>query len=171
MLTVGERFPSFRLCAVRGGAEELGLETAFVDVSDADEGGRWKLFLFWPKDFSPVSPPEIAAFGRLAADFAERGTVIYGASTDSEFAHLHWRMSHPELRDLPFAMISDIRRDLSSELGILDRVEGVSLRALFLLDPEGLIRFVSVGDVSVSRNPQEVLRVLEELQGEPEPPG
>ena len=168
MLTVGDRFPSFRLSAVRGGPEGLDADIAFADVSDSDESGRWKLFFFWPKDFSPVCPTEIAAFGRLAAEFAERGAVIYGASTDNEFAHLNWRLHHPDLRDLPFAMLSDIRRDLAGACGILDKVEGVALRATFLVDPEGTVRFASANDTSVSRNPQEVLRVLDALRTDPE---
>jgi len=70
----------------------------------------------------------------------------------------------PILKALPFPMLSDIRRELSSALGILDQTEGVALRATFIVDPEGIIRFVSVNDLSVGRNPQEVLRVLDALQ-------
>lgn len=164
MLTVGDRFPSFRLSAVLGGPEGLDAETAFVDVADTDESGRWKLFFFWPKDFSPVCPTELAALARLAGDFAERNATIYGVSTDSEFAHLHWRLHHPDLRDLSFLMVSDIRRDLSSACGILDKVESVALRATFLVDPEGVVRFASCNDMAVGRNPQEVLRVLDALR-------
>lgn len=168
MLTVGDKFPSFRLSAVRGGPEGLDADTAFADVSDTDESGRWKLFFFWPKDFSPVCTTEIAALGRLAADFTERGAVIYGASTDSEFAHLHWRLHHPDLRDLPFAMLSDMRRDLAAACGILDKIESVALRATFLVDPEGTVRFAAANDMAVSRNPQEVLRVLDALRTDAE---
>ena len=85
-------------------------------------------------------------------------------STDSEFVHLAWRQTHTDLKPLPFAMLADIKRELSTELGILDKGEGVCLRATFIVDPEGIIRFVSVNDLSVGRNPQEVLRVLDALQ-------
>src|SRR5690606_12157676 len=87
-----------------------------------------------------------------------------GVSTDSEYVHLAWRNTHPDLADLPFPMVSDIKRELSSALGILDRNEGVALRATFIVDPQGIIRFVTVNDLSVGRNPQEVLRVLDALQ-------
>ena len=70
----------------------------------------------------------------------------------------------PTCKSLPFAMLADIKRELSSALGILDKNEGVALRATFIVDPEGIIRFVSVNDLSVGRNPQEVLRVLDALQ-------
>ena len=78
--------------------------------------------------------------------------------------HLAWRQNHPDLKALPFPMLADLKRELSQSLGILDKAEGVCLRATFIVDPEGIIRFVSVNDLSVGRNPQEVLRVLDALQ-------
>ena len=72
--------------------------------------------------------------------------------------------NHPDLKDLPFPMLSDIKRELSSTLGILDENAGVSQRATFIVDPQNVIRFVYVTDLSVGRNPQEVLRVLDALQ-------
>ncbi len=78
--------------------------------------------------------------------------------------HLAWRQNHADLKQLPFPMLADIKRELSAALGILDKQEGVALRATFIVDPEGVIRFVSVNDLSVGRNPQEVLRVLDALQ-------
>ena len=119
---------------------------------------------FWPKDFTFVCPTEIAAFGKLNKAFNERDAVVYGVSTDSEFVHLAWRQNHADLKAPPFAMLADIKRELSQELGILDKAEGVCLRATFIVDPDGIIRFVSVNDLSVGRNPQEVLRVLDALQ-------
>ena len=89
---------------------------------------------------------------------------MLGFSTDSEFVHLTWRRSHEDLKNLPFPMLADIKRELSMSLGILDKTEGVCLRATFIVDPENVIRFVSVNDLSVGRNPQEVLRVLDALQ-------
>ena len=164
MLTVGDRFPSFKLTAVEGGPKGLDLKTAFTTVTEADEAGKWKLVFFWPKDFAFVCPTEIVAFGRLAREFEDRNAIIYGVSTDSEFAHMNWRIHHADLKDLPFPMLADIKRELSESCGILDRQEGVALRATFLVDPEGIIRHVGVNDLSVGRNPQEVLRVLDALQ-------
>ncbi|WP_430321733.1 redoxin domain-containing protein, partial [Salmonella enterica] len=82
-------------------------------------------------------------------DFNDRDAVVYGVSTDSEFVHLAWRNNHADLKDLPFAMLADIKRELSSALSILDKNEGVCLRATFVVDPEGIIRFASVNDLSV----------------------
>ena len=160
MLTVGDKFPSFDLNAV----VDIDPAKAFERITDKSNAGKWKIVFFWPKDFTFVCPTEIAAFGKLNGDFADRDAVIYGVSTDSEFVHLAWRQNHADLKALPFPMLADIKRDLSSAFGILDKQEGVALRATFIVDPEGVIRFASVNDLSVGRNPQEVLRVLDALQ-------
>jgi len=160
MLTVGDRIPAFDLQAVVSTEQDR----AFARLTDQSDAGKWKIVFFWPKDFTFVCPTEIAAFGRLNSEFNDRDAVVYGVSTDSEFVHLAWRRSHPDLEDLPFPMLADIKRELSQALGILDRKEGVALRATFIVDPEGVIRFVSVNDLNVGRNPQEVLRVLDALQ-------
>jgi len=162
MLTIGDNFPSFDLKAV----VSTDAKTAFKQVSDKSDAGKWKVVFFWPKDFTFVCPTEIAAFGKLNKAFNERDAVVYGVSTDSEFVHLAWRQNHADLKALPFAMLADIKRELSQELGILDKAEGVCLRATFIVDPDGIIRFVSVNDLSVGRNPQEVLRVLDALQND-----
>lgn len=162
MLGVGEKFPEFRLKAV----VSTDRKNAFKEITSEDYQGDWKVYFFWPKDFTFVCPTEIAAFGKLNREFADRDTQILGGSTDSEFVHLAWRNNHEDLRDLPFPMLSDIKRELCEELGILDPNEGVAQRATFIVDPEGVIRFVSVNDLNVGRNPQEVLRVLDALQSD-----
>jgi peroxiredoxin (alkyl hydroperoxide reductase subunit C) len=96
--------------------------------------------------------------------FLERDAQVLGASVDSEFVHWAWRNQHPDLKDLPYPMLSDIKHELSAALGILDPKAGVSQRATFIVDPENVIRFVYVTDLSVGRDPQEVLRVLDALQ-------
>jgi peroxiredoxin (alkyl hydroperoxide reductase subunit C) len=160
MLIIGDKFPAFDLKAV----VSTDPKKAFTQITDKSDEGKWKVVFFWPKDFTFVCPTEIAAFGKLNGDFNDRDAVVYGVSTDSEFVHLAWRQNHEDLRDLPFPMLADIKRELSTALGVLDKNEGVALRATFIVDPEGIIRFVSVNDLSVGRNPQEVLRVLDALQ-------
>ena len=160
MLTIGDRFPTFKAKAVV--SQEKGKE--FIELTDGTYEGNWKVYFFWPKDFTFVCPTEIAAFGKLERDFADREAQVLGVSTDSEYVHLAWRGSHPDLKDLPFPMVADLKRELSSALGVLDKHEGVALRATFIVDPQDVIRFVSVNDLSVGRNPAEVLRVLDALQ-------
>ena len=160
MLGIGQHFPDFSLT----GVVSNDLNAAFRPLDQDSFPGKWKVVFFWPKDFTFVCPTEIAAFGKLNGDFNDRDAVLYGVSTDSEFVHLAWRRDHADLKALPFAMLADIKRELSQALGILDKAEGVALRATFIVDPEGVIRFVSVNDLSVGRNPAEVLRVLDALQ-------
>ena len=160
MLTIGDKFPAFDLKAV----VSTDPKTAFTQITSESDKGKWKIVFFWPKDFTFVCPTEIAAFGKLNKDFNERDAVVYGVSIDSEFVHLAWRQNHADLKTLPFAMLADIQRELSAALGVLDKNEGVALRATFIVDPEGIIRFVSVNDLSVGRNPAEVMRVLDALQ-------
>ena len=160
MLTIGDRFPSFQAKAVV--SRESGKE--FAELSEQSFPGQWKVYFFWPKDFTFVCPTEIAAFGRLNQEFADRGAQVIGASTDNEYVHLAWRNHHKDLENLPFPMLADLKRELSQALGILDKQEGVALRATFIVDPDGIIRFVSVNDLNTGRNPQEVLRVLDALQ-------
>ena len=160
MLTVSQSFPAYELTGVVSSDPATAFQTFRHDGSP----GRWQVIFFWPMDFTFVCPTEIAAFGKLNGDFDDRDAVIYGVSTDSEYVHLAWRQNHADLKALPFPMLADIKRELSQAFGVLDRQEGVALRATFVVDPQGVIRFVSVNDLSVGRNPQEVLRVLDALQ-------
>jgi len=160
MLTVGDRFPEYRLQAVVGPEKAEELE----ELTHDSFPGKWRVVFFWPMDFTFVCPTEIAAFGRRNRDFADRDAQVLGASTDTQYVHLAWRKSHADLKGLPFPMLADTKRELSSALGILHREEGVALRATFIVDPQGIIRFASVNDLSVGRNVDEVLRVLDALQ-------
>ena len=160
MLTVGDRLPSFSLEAV------VGLESGkqFQRLTEASHPGKWLVLFAWPKDFTFVCPTEIAAFGREHAEFTERDAQLLGLSVDSEYVHLAWRNHHPDLKDLPFPMLADIKRELSTALGILHKDAGVPLRATFIVDPQGVIRFACANDLSVGRSVDEVLRVLDALQ-------
>src|ERR1043166_3476432 len=164
MLTVGDAFPQFNLTGVAGGPAGMDIKTGFKNYNNASDKGKWKVVFFWPKDFTFVCPTEIVEFGKLNKQFNERDAVVYGVSTDSEFVHHAWRTHHAEFKTLPFAMLADIKRELSQALGILDREAGVALRATFVVDPNGIIQFASVNSLNVGRNVEEVLRVLDALQ-------
>jgi lipoyl-dependent peroxiredoxin subunit C len=160
MLTVGDKFPEFKMKAL----VSLDLANAFKDYSSADIAGKWAVIFFWPKDFTFICPTEIVAYDKLFGDFEDRDAVLLGASTDNEFVHHAWRTHHADLNGLKTPMLADIRKDLSRALGILDKDEEVALRATFVVDPDGIIRSVQVNDLSVGRNPQETLRTLDALQ-------
>lgn len=160
MLGVGQKFPPFNLKAT----VSTDPKTAFIDVNNQTYKGKWLVVFFYPKDFTFVCPTEIKAFGDLNGKFIERDAQVLAGSTDSEFVHMAWRTHKEELKDLPFPMLADIKRELTTALGILDPNEGVAQRATYVVDPEGVIRHVSVYDLSVGRNPQEILRTLDALQ-------
>ena len=160
MLGVGKKFPSFKLKAVVSNDPHTGI----TEYSSDRLKGKWGIVFFYPKDFTFVCPTEIKAFGDLNKEFVAREAQVLTASTDNEFVHLAWRSQKEELKDLPFPMLSDLKRDLSTQLGILDEEEGVAQRATFIVDPEGIIRHVSVYDLNVGRNAKEILRTLDALQ-------
>jgi peroxiredoxin (alkyl hydroperoxide reductase subunit C) len=160
MLGIGQKFPQFSLT----GVVSSDLKSAFQPLTQDSFPGKWQVVFFWPKDFTFVCPTEIAAFGKLDREFKARDAQILGVSIDSEFVHLAWRRDKEELQNLPFPMLADIKRELTTQLGILDPEAGVAQRATYIVDPQGVIRFVYVTDLNVGRNPEEVLRVLDALQ-------
>ena len=165
MLGVGEKFPEFNLTATSPQKlSEIDIDNVFIDVTEKSYPEKWLVVFFYPKDFTFVCPTEIAAFGDMVEEFKDRDAQVLGGSTDSEFVHWAWRKHQKELKDLPFPLLADIKRELTSALGILDKEAGVAQRATFIVDPNGIIRYVSVNDLSVGRNPKEVLRTLDALQ-------
>jgi peroxiredoxin (alkyl hydroperoxide reductase subunit C) len=160
MLTIGDRVPEFRLQA----AVSLEKGKEFAEITQASYPGKWLVLFAWPLDFTFVCPTEIAEFGRRNAEFRERDAQVLGLSCDSQYVHLAWRQNHPDLRNLPYPMLADLKRELCGALGILHKQEGIPLRATFLVDPQGVIRYASVHDLSVGRNVDEVLRTLDALQ-------
>jgi peroxiredoxin (alkyl hydroperoxide reductase subunit C) len=160
MLTVGDEFPAYKLQAVT--STDKGKE--FETITHESHPGQWRVVFFWPMDFTFICPTEIAEFGKREGDFADRDAQVLGASTDTHFVHLAWRKNHPDLARLPFPMLADTKRELATELGILHKQDGVALRATFIVDPQNVIRWASVNDLSVGRNVDEVLRVLDALQ-------
>ncbi len=159
-VTVGSKFPEFNKKSVV--SIEKGKE--FYNISNDDINGKWAVMFWWPKDFTFVCPTEIAEFNGKYEDFQDRDTVLLGASTDSEFVHLAWRNDHDDLRGLKFPMLADTSKSLAEELGILEENEKIAYRATFIIDPDGIVRWVNINDLSVGRNVDEVLRVLDALQ-------
>jgi alkyl hydroperoxide reductase subunit AhpC len=151
MLIVGDAFPDFNLTAVTGSDHTKD----FHSVS---------LFFFWPKDFTFVCPTEIVGFGNLHKEFKACDAELIGASTDSDFVHAAWRTHHAQLKACTFPWLADIKKELSSALGILHAGAGIANRATFIVDPDNVIRYVEMTELSVGRNPKETLRVLQALQ-------
>ncbi len=161
-LSVGSQFPEFKKKAVV--SIEKGKEFQEITNEAYQASSKWMVMFWWPKDFTFVCPTEIAEFNKSAGEFDDRDTVLIGASTDSEFVHLAWRHDHNDLRDLKFPMLADTSKSLAEGLGILEADEKIAYRATYIVDPQGIIRWLNVNDLSVGRNVAEVLRVLDALQ-------
>lgn len=167
LLTIGDQFPAYKVTALIGGdlSKVNGPDELFTTITSDDYAGKWRVVFFWPKDFTFICPTEIAAFGKLNDEFADRDAQVLGVSTDNEFVHYNWRVTHEDLKTLPFPMLSDLNRDLVRDTGVLN-ADGVADRATFIVDPNNEIQFVSVTAGSVGRNVDEVLRVLDALQSD-----
>ncbi|MCW5605726.1 MAG: peroxiredoxin [Burkholderiales bacterium] len=166
MKTIGDKLEAFSVTGVKPGFnqhEEKG-ESAFETLTEKSFPGKWKIIYFWPKDFTFVCPTEIAAFAALARDFADRDAVLLGGSTDNEFCKLGWRRDHKDLKGLNHWSFADVTGSLVDQLGVREKAAGVALRATFIVDPDNVIQHVSVNNLNVGRNPQEVLRILDGLQ-------
>jgi lipoyl-dependent peroxiredoxin subunit C len=161
-LSLGSKFPEFKKTAVV--SIEKGKEFYELSSEELKASGKWTVMFWWPKDFTFVCPTEIAEFNKHYQDFVDRDAILIGASTDSEFVHAAWRRDHEDLRGLQFPMLADTSKSLADELGILTADEKVAYRATFIMDQDGIVRWVSLYDLNVGRNVKEVLRVLDALQ-------
>jgi len=160
LLGIGEKFPDFSLPACV--SIEKGKE--FKTITSNDLRSKWSVVFFWPLDFTFVCPTEIAEFNKELRAFKDRDAIVLGGSTDSQFVHLAWRQNHADLKNLGYPMLADNKKELTEALGILHRDEKVPLRATYIIDPDGVIRWVSVNDLKVGRNVKEVIRTLDALQ-------
>lgn len=168
MLGVGDQVPEFKVTGVKPGFnkhEENG-ESAFEDITENSFSGQWKVFFFYPKDFTFICPTEIAEFARLNDEFKKRNAVVLGGSTDNEFCKLAWRREHASLNRLNQWAFADTNGSLVDGLGVRHPESGVALRATFIVDPDNVIQHVSVNGLNVGRNPGETLRILDALQAE-----
>ncbi|MEY4548841.1 MAG: hypothetical protein RL685_5036 [Pseudomonadota bacterium] len=159
MINPGQPFPHFSTSA----CVSLTDGKEFATVNSADYSGKWIVLYTYPKDFTFVCPTEIAEFDRQRSALEQRGAVLLGGSTDNEYSHLAWRKSEEMLKGIghPLLFISPA---IANSLGLLHPVAGVALRATFIVDPKGVVRFASSQDLSAGRNVEEVVRVLDALQ-------
>lgn len=166
MLGVGDQLPDFEIIGVKPGFnnhEENG-QSAFEAITETSFEGKWKVFYFYPKDFTFVCPTEISEFAKLNSEFADRDCVVLGGSSDNEFCKLAWRREHADLNKLDQWSFADTNGSLIDGIGIRDYDAGVCLRATVIVDPHNVIQHISVNSLGVGRNPAEVLRILDALQ-------
>jgi alkyl hydroperoxide reductase subunit AhpC len=169
MKTVGDKLEKFAITGVKPGQPE----DAYFTITDQSFEGKWKVIVYYPKDFTFVCPTEIVAYDKLAQDFADRDAVLLTGSTDNEFCKTAWQNAHADLKKITHTQFADTQRwnletgenlNLIEQLGVFYAPAGAALRATFIVDPDNVIQHVTVNNLNVGRSPEETLRVLDALQ-------
>jgi peroxiredoxin (alkyl hydroperoxide reductase subunit C) len=164
MKTVGDKLESFVITGVKPGQPN----EPFFDITEESFPGKWKIIVYYPKDFTFVCPTEIVAYDKLFQDFEDRDAVLLTGSTDNEFCKVSWQNSHVDLKKIKHIQFADTSRDweksLIEQLGVFYEPAGAALRATFIVDPDNVIQHVTVNNLNVGRSPEETLRVLDALQ-------
>jgi alkyl hydroperoxide reductase subunit AhpC len=151
---IGKPAPEFRAQAyVDGEIKEIAL---------TDYRGKWVVLFFYPLDFTFVCPTEIQGFDQHLADFQKLNAQVLGCSVDSVYSHKEW--SQGALGKLNYPLLSDISHRISRDYGVLIEEKGISLRGAFIIDPQGVLRSYVVNDLSVGRNVEEIVRILQAFQ-------
>ena len=132
-------------------------------VSLEDYRGKWVLLFFYPLDFTFVCPTELYQLGAMREEFEKANCQILGASIDSVHSHKAWAEKDAKIGALGFPLISDLTKDVSFDYGVLHD-DGMSLRGAFLIDPDGVLQSMTVNNLAVGRNPEELLRTLKAFQ-------
>ncbi len=132
-------------------------------VTLSEYRGKWVVLFFYPRDFTFICPTEIASFGALQPGFEREDAVVIGASTDSFFTHKAWFESDPRLQGINYPVLADTSQQVSREFNVL-LDDGAALRGTFIIDPEGIMRHITVNELDVGRNVDETLRVLQALR-------
>lgn len=158
---VGLPAPDFEMASTKD------LETLDVPVKLSDYKGKWLILFFYPLDFTFVCPTEITAFSDRYDEFTALDADILGVSTDSEYSHRAWmKVSRDDngIGDINYPLGADTSHQVSRDYGVLVEEKGVALRGLFIIDPDGIVRYQVVTDENVGRSVDETLRVLQALQ-------
>ena len=161
MKTVGDKLTPFAVTGVNPGKDD------FFTIDEKSFAGKWKVIVYYPKDFTFVCPTEIVAYDKLNSDFADRDAVLLTGSTDNEFCKLAWQAAHEDLKKIKHIQFADTQRgelSLIEQLGVFYAPAGAALRATFIIDPENVIQHVTVNNLNVGRSPEETLRILDALQ-------
>lgn len=153
---VGKNSPQFKMNAVLGDGKD------FIKVSLDDYKEKWLVMFFYPLDFTFVCPTEITGYSKHYEEFKKEGAELLGVSVDSEHSHKAW--INGDLGKINFPLASDLTKKVSSDFGVLLEEEGIALRGLFIIDPEGKVRYSVIHDLNVGRSVDETLRVLKALK-------
>jgi len=180
MKTVGDKLEPFVVTGINPGSDQ------FFTIDEKSFAGKWKIIVYYPKDFTFVCPTEIVAYDKLFQDFADRDAVLLTGSTDNEFCKLAWQKHHPDLAKIKHIQFADTIRHgyqtgksadrlgeesdyrwnegLINQLGCFYEPAGAALRATYIVDPDNVIQHMTINNLNVGRSPEETLRILDALQ-------
>ncbi|KAK6737412.1 hypothetical protein RB195_019862 [Necator americanus] len=156
---IGKPAPDFAVKAV--------LDGDFVDVKLSDYKGKYVVLFFYPLDFTFVCPTEIIAFSDRVAEFKNLNVAVLACSTDSVFSHLAWvntPRKHGGLGEMKIPILADTNHQIAKDYGVLKEDEGIAYRGLFIIDPKGILRQITVNDLPVGRSVDETLRLVQAFQ-------
>jgi alkyl hydroperoxide reductase subunit AhpC len=136
-------------------------------ISLDDYRGKWLVLFWYPQDFTFVCPTEITALSDRMDEFAEIDTEILGASTDSVYSHRAWMRTARDQNGIAgtnYPILSDMTHRIARDYGVLIEEQGITLRGLFIIDPDGVLQYVTINNPNIGRSVDETLRVLKGLQ-------
>lgn len=156
MSLIGKKAPEWTAKAYQKGDE--------VTISNKDFAGKWHVLYWYPLDFTFICPTEIRGFEELLGEFKDDGVAVIGASTDSFFSHKAWFADRATFaQEITHPVIADTNHAVSKAFDVLKDDEGIAYRATVIVDPQGVVRSVSVNDTNAGRAPRETLRTVQAL--------
>lgn len=148
-------------------AQAVMKDGSVKDLKLSDYRGKYVVLFFYPLDFTFVCPTEIIALSDRAEEFEVRNAQIIGVSVDSHFSHIAWRNTQRKkggIGEVSYPLVSDLDKSISRKYGVLVEKPGIALRGLFIINREGKLRHITINDLPLGRNVDEVLRVLDAIQ-------
>ncbi|MDD2366790.1 MAG: peroxiredoxin [Desulfuromonadaceae bacterium] len=148
-------------------ADAVMPDNSFGQLTLSSFKGKYVVLFFYPLDFTFVCPSEILAFDKKLAAFKEKNCEVIGVSVDSKFTHLAWKNTKIEdggIGNIQYPLVSDIKKEIATQYGVLFEAAGVAFRGLFLIDTKGNVRHTLINDLPLGRNVDEALRMVDALQ-------
>ncbi len=148
-------------------AQAVMPDGSIKEMKLSDFKGKYIVLFFYPLDFTFVCPTEILSISDRIEEFRERGTEVIGVSVDSPYSHIAWRNTPRKkggIGDIAYPLVSDLDKSISAKYGVLLEKPGIALRGLFIIDKQLKLRHITINDLPLGRNVDEVLRVLDAVQ-------
>ncbi|MBI4144447.1 redoxin domain-containing protein [Candidatus Woesearchaeota archaeon] len=152
-MKVNERVPDFETKAFHN--------NEVISIRSADYRGKWLVILFYPADFTFICPTELEEAANMYEEFKKLDAEVVSVSTDTVFVHKAWHDSSPSIQKIRFPMLADPSARICKEFGTYIDGEGLSFRATFIIDPDGVVKFMEMHDNSIGRSVKEILRKLQ----------